>query len=135
MKGAAKERDPNAKAAREYFQIFNAKSGHVVGLLFVLLDGARDAGGELVRLLILINFTAVWQHFSVYTVPFFFIILLLLANLFTLYSRVHLMNCLRFRFCLYQRCHCCYYCYYVVLIFLQLPLQLLLLSLTRSAQS
>lgn len=59
MKGAAKERDPNTKAAREYFQIFNAKSGHVVGLLFVLLDGARDAGGELVRLLILINFTAV----------------------------------------------------------------------------
>lgn len=105
MKGAAKERDPNTKAAREYFQIFNTKSGHVVGLLFVLVDGARDAGGELVRLLILINFTAVLNTFLCVHGPFsnfVVLLLLLLVKPFTLYSRVHLMNCLRFRFCLYQ---------------------------------
>lgn len=76
MKGAAKERDPNTEAAREYFQIFNTKAGHVcgvvVGLLFVLLDGARDAGGELVRLLILIISLLLLTLLCVfYTVGFF----------------------------------------------------------------
>lgn len=87
MKGTAKERDPHTEAAREYFQVFNTKAGHVCGLLrFVLLDGARDAGGagELVRLLILIISLLLLTLFS--SLFFFLFFFLILLHPFTLYS-------------------------------------------------
>lgn len=87
MKGTAKERDPHTEAAREYFQVFNTKSGHVCGLLlFVLLDGARDAGeaGELVRLLILIISLLFLTLFSSLSLFFFLLFSNFIAPFHTL---------------------------------------------------